>query len=362
MSETANCGARLNIPRSWYGKPWYIRAKQLLFECLYRCGVPRVFRLLQRKSVLVLTYHDVLPPGFPEGNPLFGMTVSTDEFEWQLDYVQKHYNPISSRQFTEWLLGAGSLPPRPVLVTFDDGHRNNLQYSLPSLQKRHIPAVCFVVAGNLGERKLTWVEEGYYRILFTRAPAWQLTTGESLPLKTKEEKSAACGRFFGFFRTLPEDAQQKEMVHLRGQLWVEEGDHQFPGRFEFLDASDLRLLRQNGIEIGAHSISHPVFATLNEQRVRDEVAVSKSRLEAALGTPIAAFAYPFGMPGIDFSRRDSQIVRQAGFSIAFAAHDGFVRRNSDHFALPRFGIGRMSRAQFAATVSGALSFLKNRFN
>ena len=351
----------MKIPRSWYDKRWYARAKQLLFEVLYRSGLLAIFRFLRRDSVLVLTYHDILPPGFPEGDPLFGMTVSTAEFEWQLEYLCRRYSPITLRQFVDWICGTGSLPPRALLLTFDDGHNNNLQLALPLLKKYKLSAVCFCLTAFLGKRNLTWVEEGYYRIWHSSTPSWRMTSGESLPLTTIAERAAACGRFFGLFRTIPEAEQVLEFENLRRQLPVEIDLDRFPGRFDFMDSNDLRELRQNAIEIGAHTASHPILATLSEARAQQEVAGSKSEIEAAAGSEIRAFAYPFGMPGIDFSSRDATIAKQVGFSVAFAAHDGFVQRDTNPFSIPRFGIGRMSRAQFAATVSGVLTFLKRGF-
>ncbi len=72
-----------------------------------------------------------------------------------------------------------------------------------------------------------------------------------------------------------------------------------------------------------------------------------------------AFAYPFGAPGLDFKPRDEALVRESGYSLAFAGEGGFVTRASNQFALPRVGIGRMTRAQFAATVTGAVDSLKS---
>lgn len=351
----------MTIPRSWYDKRWYARAKQLLFEFLYRSGLLAIFRFLHRDSVLVLTYHDILPPGFPEGDPLFGMTVSTAEFEWQLDYLCRRYSPINLQQFVDWISGVAPLPPRPLLLTFDDGHKNNVQFALPLLAKRRLPAVCFCLTAYLGQRSLTWVEEGYYRILHSPAVSWQMTSGESHPLTTPAERTAACTQFFRRFRTIAEDAQANEFENLRRQLPVEFDLGRFPGRFDFMDEHDLQQLRQSGIEIGAHTASHPILATVSEERSRMEMIGSKSRIEAATKADARAFAYPFGMPGIDFLPRDAAIAKQGGFSVAFAAHDGFARRASDPFAIPRFGIGRMSRAQFAATVSGVLTLLKRGF-
>ena len=349
----------MKIPRQLYEWRIYTRAKTLFFEMLFFSGLLGVFRFFHRNAVLVLTYHDVLPSGFPENNPLFGMTVTTDEFEWQLDYILRRYNPVSLPQFLDWLDGDRRLPERSVLITFDDGHTNNLQYALPRLKERGVPFTCFVVTSALGERKLLWLEEGYSRIFFTKAKAWQLQSGERLQIETTQQKAQACARFFTLCRKLSESEQEREISNLRSQLPVEEGAESFPARFDFLGVDDLLTLRANGGEIGAHTMTHPILASLSTPCAEAEIEQSKARLESMLGTPVKAFAYPFGMPGLDFSTRDSESVRKAGLAVAFAANSGFVKKNSDRFALPRVGIGRMSRAQFATTISGALHSIKS---
>jgi len=348
----------LKIPKQLYEWPIYAGAKTLFFEALFYSGSLKLFRFFHRDALLVVTYHDVLPAGFPENNPLFGMTVATDEFEWQLDYIVSRYNPVSFAQVLDWLNGNGRLPARPVLITFDDGHANNVHYAFPHLKERGVPFTCFVVASALGEQKLLWFEEGYSRILYSNKKVWQLQNGESIPLGTPEQRSAACSKFFMMFHKLSEAEQESEISHLRAQLPLEKGAGSFPSRFDFLSEEELITLRASGGEIGAHTMTHPILASQSSKNAGDEIRLSKSVLEKALGTTVQAFAYPFGMPQLDFSTRDSETVKQAGFSLAFAANAGFVTRNSDRFALPRIGIGRMSRAQFATTISGALHSIK----
>jgi len=352
-------GGNVRIRDSWYRNPLYVRAKQWLFEFLFHSGLLSFFRFLRRRSVLVVIYHDVLPAGFPEGNPLFGMTVSVEEFAWQIDYFKKYYNPINFQQFSDWYFRGSALPQRPVLITFDDGHANNLRFALPILQQRQITAVCFVVTGELGSFRQTWFEDAYYRLMFSTARTWRLRNGECWPLETEQQRAAACGRFFSLCRSLSESEQQLELRSLQSQLPVLLLDGERSDRFEFLSNDDVRRLSEYGVEIGSHTITHPILGALEPEDAKREIAGSKSTLEQLLGGPVRAFAYPFGAPGLDFTSREEVVVQESGYSLAFAGEGGFVTRSGSQFALPRVGIGRMTQAQFAATVAGAIDSLKS---
>jgi len=343
---------------SWYGNPLYVQAKRWLFEFLFHSGLLGIFRFLRRHDVLIAIYHDVLPAGFPEDNPLFGMAASVEEFAWQLDYFKKHYNPISFEQFSDWYLHGRELPSRPVLITFDDGHRNNLRFALPVLQQKQVTAVCFVLTGEIGACRQTWFEDAYYRLMFSTVKSWTLRNGECWPLQNGQQRAAACGKFFVLCRTLPEREQQEELSSLRDQLPVTRADAELADRFEFLSADDVRRLSESGIEIGSHTVSHPILVALQPEDAKREIADSKAALEKVLGKPVRAFAYPFGAPSLDFTSRDEALVEESGYSFAFAGEGGFATRSSNRFRMPRTGIGRMTRAQFAIIVAGADASLK----
>jgi peptidoglycan/xylan/chitin deacetylase (PgdA/CDA1 family) len=249
-----------------------------------------------------------------------------------------------------------------VLITFDDGHKNNYQFALPALTKRNMSAVCFVVAENLGLKQLTWFEDAYYRLMFSPPTTWKLRNGERWDLSDEKQRAAACGRFFTLCRTLSESEQRKEIESLQQQLPVEAVDRKFPGRFDFLSAEDLKAMQQHSIEIGAHTMTHPILAQLEPDASNREIALSKSRLQEQSGTTVRAFAYPFGVSRVDFTHREQDYVRQSGFLLAFAGEGGFVKRGSDPFNLPRVGVGKMSRAQFVAAITGATASLKSFFS
>jgi peptidoglycan/xylan/chitin deacetylase (PgdA/CDA1 family) len=97
----------------------------------------------------VLMYHKVGVP--PEGSRLKKLWVSVSEFRWQLGYLKRRgYAPITLRQVADKMKEGISLPPNGVVITFDDGYRNNFENALPVLQEFGFPATIFIVVNAVG--------------------------------------------------------------------------------------------------------------------------------------------------------------------------------------------------------------------
>ena len=97
----------------------------------------------------------------------------------------------------------------------------------------------------------------------------------------------------------------------------------------------LRQLASLGMEIGAHTVTHPILARLPVGAARQQIADSKQRLEAIVGVPVTAFAYPNGRPGRDYGPEHVQMVRQAGFAAATSTAWGAATMGGDRFQIPR---------------------------
>jgi peptidoglycan/xylan/chitin deacetylase (PgdA/CDA1 family) len=91
------------------------------------------------------------------------------------------------------------------------------------------------------------------------------------------------------------------------------------------------------VEIGAHGVHHSLLASLSAEAQRFEIDESKRDLEEILGRPLRAFSYPNGSS----SERTRALVRESGFSCAFASHSGVATASGDAYRLPRFWVGRM---------------------
>jgi len=95
-------------------------------------------------------------------------------------------------------------------------------------------------------------------------------------------------------------------------------------------------LHASDMEIGAHTVTHPILARLDPERAASEIGDSKRRLEAITGSPVSLFAYPNGKPGRDYRREHVGMVKQLGFEAAVSAAQGVAHAASDSFQLPRF--------------------------
>ncbi|HXV83032.1 MAG TPA: polysaccharide deacetylase family protein, partial [Candidatus Binatia bacterium] len=104
------------------------------------------------------------------------------------------------------------------------------------------------------------------------------------------------------------------------------------------------------VDIGAHSVTHPLLAALPAALQRDEVTQSKTDLEEILGRPVSWFAYPFGSNGT-YTEESVGLVRQAGFAAACSGLPGLVELRTDRFQLPRVQVCDWDGDEFARRLS-----------
>jgi peptidoglycan/xylan/chitin deacetylase (PgdA/CDA1 family) len=103
-----------------------------------------------------------------------------------------------------------------------------------------------------------------------------------------------------------------------------------------MSQAQVRTLSEAGMEIGAHTVSHPILARLDDESARVEIASSKEQLEEIILKPVRLFAYPNGKPGKDFDSRHVRMVRELGFTAAVTTAWGAARVSDDCYQLPRF--------------------------
>jgi len=102
------------------------------------------------------------------------------------------------------------------------------------------------------------------------------------------------------------------------------------GRPHYLNWEQVIELSSEGMQIGCHSRFHPYLTKISNEKVLwDEISGAKERLEARLGKPVTAYAYPFGQ----YNEHIVGLVKKAGFTCARGTYPGVVHSRDDLFAL-----------------------------
>jgi peptidoglycan/xylan/chitin deacetylase (PgdA/CDA1 family) len=113
-----------------------------------------------------------------------------------------------------------------------------------------------------------------------------------------------------------------------------------------MTASEITTMRRAGMQIGAHTVSHPILARLTDEQVRQEILDSQKFLEQLLGERVGLFAYPNGKPGEDYTQGTVDIVRSLGFDAAVSTQWGASGFSDDCFQIRRFTPWDKTRLRF----------------
>jgi peptidoglycan/xylan/chitin deacetylase (PgdA/CDA1 family) len=103
-----------------------------------------------------------------------------------------------------------------------------------------------------------------------------------------------------------------------------------------MTSEQVRALHAAGMEIGAHTVSHPILAEIGAQRAGHEMAASRACLEKITGAPVRIFAYPNGTPLRDYRGEHAALAREVGFEAAVSGAWGAARAGDDLYQIPRF--------------------------
>ncbi len=301
------------------------------------------------RRAVILLYHRVTDLA---SDPQW-LAVPPRLFAEHLEVIRRYYNPLSLRGLCDGL-SAGRLPRRGVVVTFDDGYADNLYEAKPLLERFDVPATVFVAAGHVdGETEFWWDELEGLLIGTENAPpslsvtlrgqvhSWSLApSAEDRPAARWNVTHPSCPtpRHRAYRELAPLlrelDRDSRESVLRDVAAWAGRPRGVRPTHRAMRPEELSRLASGGLVEVGAHTVTHPVLSRLSAGEQREEVRGSKQRLEALLGRPVTSFSYPFGTRG-DYTDETVAAVREAGFRCACSNFPGLIRAGADPFQLPR---------------------------
>jgi peptidoglycan/xylan/chitin deacetylase (PgdA/CDA1 family) len=278
------------------------------------------------RCLSILVYHRVIC----EPDPLVPDEVCASEFDSQLAVLGRWFKVLPLRDAVVRLRN-GTLPIRAACVTFDDGYADNVTLALPILRRRGVPAT-FFLATDFIDGGIMWNDRVIETIRRARGDTLDARSIglDTLDISTIGLRRQAIEKTLATLKYLPSRERQRRVDRLAAET-----SSSLPSDL-MMTAEQVRHLCGSGMEIGAHTVTHPILAQLDRERADFEIRNSKRRLEEITGNPVTLFAYPNGKPSRDYRREHVAAVRALGFEAAVTTAWGVAHAASDPYQLPRF--------------------------
>jgi peptidoglycan/xylan/chitin deacetylase (PgdA/CDA1 family) len=259
-------------------------------------------RFFQKNQARILMYHCV--SDFPREKDIPYDNVPPSLFRLHMDILlADHFNVISLGTLAGILKAGEDIPPRTIVVSFDDGYKNNYLNALPILEERRFKASFFVIVGEMGRN------EPFNHLL------WD-------------------GKSRTYYRDNPES--------------------RLP-----INKAEVREIRELGHDIGSHGMTHRSIGNLSYGEGWKEILRSKAILEETVAAPVSLFSYPFGSRSYnDFNPQTEAILRQTGYDAACTAEIGAVSKKSELYQLTRIPVRETdTHFRFRQKLMGAFEWI-----
>jgi peptidoglycan/xylan/chitin deacetylase (PgdA/CDA1 family) len=311
-------------------------------SALVRLGATMLSGRGRRASLAILIFHRVLP----EPDPLLPDEPDARRFAALLDLLRTEFHVLPLREAVR-RLAAGSLPARAVSITFDDGYANNCEVAMPLLSARQMPATVFVASGFLNGG-----------IMFNDLI---IESMRAAPAELDLDP-IGLGRFL-----LPDDGARRNAAAevIRALKYLAPGDRYAmsqevarragarPPRDLMMSDEQVGRLHAAGIEVGAHTVTHPILTRVDAATARREMLDCKRRLAELTGGEVTSFAYPNGTPSRDYDHEHARLAKDCGFELALTTAWGTATAGADAYQLPRISPWDRGTLKYAGRIARA---------
>ena len=277
------------------------------------------------QRLLILIFHRVLDskdfmrPSEPD----------IQEFTWKMELLSKYFNVLPFSEAVG-LLEKGELPARSVAITFDDGYADNLINAVPILQRYDLSAIFFIASSFLDGGRM-WNDTVIEACRSIKTNCLDLTEFDlgRFDLSSDSKRFTSAQTIIGKIKYLAPDFRQKIANAMEAMSAGLPNDL-------MLTKKELCQLANSGMEVGGHTVTHPILSTLCWPDATCEVEQGKKEVESIVDKAVIHFAYPNGKPGKDYLAGQTSIVSHGGFKTAVSTQWGLATPQSDIFQLPRF--------------------------
>ena len=291
-------------------------------------------RLRPNRRVAILRYHAVVEaPGNYYASP--SICISKNDFERHVRYFAKKYRVLSLDEVITALHQKQPLPANAVVFTFDDGYADN--YTAAKILKKYgATGTFYLTAACIDRQEPFWLFEVTYLVRFS--PRQKLTLQlngdkQEFTLGDRQQRWQVVRQLVRLIKSNNRTVRE----NIRSQLRIQLADSAYARKTDevMLTWEQVREMLQDGMVIGAHTLTHLNLPNADPEDARQEIAGCKILLEEKLSTPIRHFSYPNSGPYKYYTKAVRDMVQESGYDSSVTSYAGFADTSSDLFTLHR---------------------------
>jgi len=273
----------------------------------------------------ILYYHHI----FAQFEKYHPDDLCAQAFDRQINFLNKKFNILPMNEAVN-LLKQGNLPPKALVISFDDGYLDNYTVATPILEKYNCPATFFISTDGVDKGYL-WNDVIEQTIKKTSSKSISKNIiGTTISLTNDTEKIAAFHKIVSTLKFFDKKERNERILSLSKELNIHDFSRSMMNQTQILD------LHKQGFTIGAHTHSHTILTTETDNECKWELSTNKNFIGNIIDSPVDFLAFPNGLFQRDFNQSHCDIAKELGFKAAFSTNDGGAISSTNTYQIPRF--------------------------
>jgi len=337
----------------------------LLSYLLYFSGILFLVRIINKKlnRIAIITYHsiseDYEADEYRSCLDLMGMNVPKSQFIQHIKYIYKNYNVINLDELVNFYNTNKKLPTNPIVITFDDGFKNNYITAYPVLKKYNCKATFFIIGNSQVADGIVWLHL-LYRVLDTLSgKKFNVTIDDLINFKIDkfddESKINVAHQLKKVLGRLPFEKKINTLQIICMQNKID--FNQIKNSDIYMTTDEIKDVCHSGNLLGSHSMSHDNLTFLPVSLQKEEIFQSKKIIQKICNNYFIPFSYPYGTKN-SFDNEIKTSLKKNLFSCGVTTIEGLNGKNTDLYELKRIEIGNFKKIEFIVHMSGFIGDIK----
>jgi len=326
---------------------------KLISFIAYYTGIVEI--LLRKQSKKRYAYV-VMGHRLAKQDPFFFGGCDPIEFDKAIETLKKHFDFIQLETLYQHIQEKKPLSKSSIVLTFDDGFRDNYSNGMPIFKKHNISAMIYLVHNSIEQQMLPWSQRLGYSLKNTKIKNIAFRFKEfhfQSALSSERNRLLAFNKLSKFFQVSSFGDRENMICQIENQLKVD------PPKDMMLTWGMISEMKDYGLEFGAHTLSHPLLGNIDITEAKQEIIQSKKLIEQKIGFAIDHFAFPAG----SMNNTLRNFLREEGFKTSF------IKKNlkklcfeNDHNTLPheirRIGLHNAQHYVIIAEFAGVFNVFR----